>query len=58
MNLHRGKEWASAHGKRIEFEMPAKPIHPKQLLAAIEALGEQKEHAEDAVEGRLSAHIA
>jgi len=34
------QQWANATGKHHEFEILAKPIHPKALLAAIEALSE------------------
>jgi DNA-binding NtrC family response regulator len=34
------KQWEKASGKSNNFEVLAKPVHPMELLAAIEALGE------------------
>jgi DNA-binding NtrC family response regulator len=34
------RQWERATGKYNDFEVLAKPVHPKALLAALEALGE------------------
>jgi DNA-binding NtrC family response regulator len=33
------QQWESATGKTHEFDLLTKPVHPKTLLAAIEAMG-------------------